>query len=85
MKKSQYWFRKRRGLVWPDLGWGWFPISWEGWLLVVLNVVSILFIAFALRLDENSPNSDVYKLLTGISVITGISVLISIKKCRPND
>ena len=85
MKTNQYWFRKRRGLFSPDLGWGWTPISWEGWLLVGANVGSFVVMAQALGLDDDSPNSDVVKLILGIAASTGVSVLISIKKCRPED
>lgn len=31
----KYWFRKRKGLFSGDLGWGWIPISWEGWLIIL--------------------------------------------------
>ena len=61
------------------------PISWEGWLLVLANVVICVVIALNLNLNDNSPSSDIVKLVISIAVVTGISVLISIVKCRPED
>ena len=61
------------------------PITWEGWLVVAANVAIILVIALSLNLTDASPTLDVVKLIVSISVVTGISILISIKKCRPND
>ena len=40
---SKYWFRKRKGAFSKDLGWGWIPISWEGWFVVLIFIgVTIL-------------------------------------------
>jgi len=35
----KYWFRKRRGLFSRDLGWGFVPISKEGWMMVGALIV----------------------------------------------
>ena len=43
---SQYWFRKRRGLFSRDLGWGWTPISLEGWLVVLGMILYFALISF---------------------------------------
>jgi len=45
---GEYWFRRRRGLLSWDLGWGWIPISIEGWL------ITGLFIAVAYVIFEKS-------------------------------
>ena len=44
---TQYWFRKRRGLFTKDLGWGWRPISLEGWLITLGFVILISTIVIA--------------------------------------
>ncbi len=41
---NKYWFRKRRGLFSKDLGWGWVPITWEGWA-VVLGCLAVIILA----------------------------------------
>lgn len=32
---NKYWFRKRRGILTKDLGFGWRPISWQGWMVTL--------------------------------------------------
>ena len=39
--KNKYWFRKRKGLFTKDLGWGWAPISWEGWIVTFLFIIIV--------------------------------------------
>jgi hypothetical protein len=46
MKHNKYWFRKRRGLFSPDLGWGWVPITREGWLVVLAYVIFVTINSF---------------------------------------
>lgn len=31
-----YWFKRRR------YGWGWFPVSWQGWLVVTVYLAVVL-------------------------------------------
>ena len=33
---SRYWFKRRR------YGWGWYPVTWQGWASVVIYVVVVL-------------------------------------------
>lgn len=35
-KVSRYWFKRRR------YGWGWYPVTWQGWASVVIYVVIVL-------------------------------------------
>jgi hypothetical protein len=41
----RYWFRKREGLKSKDLGWGYMPISWEGYLAVIV-LIGLIIVAF---------------------------------------
>lgn len=41
---AEYWFRKRRGLISKDLGWGWIPISKEGWIVTIIFAGSLLWL-----------------------------------------
>jgi hypothetical protein len=73
MKKI--WFRRKR------YGWGWYPSSWEGWLILAAFVVLIVW--NFLRIDAHShSNSDTLRpfiiqtllmfiVLTGICYLTG--------------
>jgi len=43
---NKYWFRKRRGFFTRDLGYGWVPITVEGWVSVAVFISSIVVFAF---------------------------------------
>ncbi len=39
---KQLWFKARR------YGWGWTPITWQGWLSMTMYLVTIIFLGFVL-------------------------------------
>ena len=47
---SKYWFRKRQGLFTKDLGWGWVPVSWEGWTVIIGCLAVIILASFSFDL-----------------------------------
>ena len=46
-----YWFRAKL------FGWGWTPVSWQGWLVTIIYIALIVF--FARTIDGNSPPREV--------------------------
>lgn len=40
---NRFWFRRRLGLFSKDLGWGWTPTSYQGWLLTLILVIFIIW------------------------------------------
>lgn len=44
---KQLWFKRK------TYGWGWVPVTWQGWLLTFGYVALLLL--FGLTLDEKSP------------------------------
>lgn len=48
---KRLWFKRK------TYGWGWVPVTWEGWLVTFLYV--ILIMAFALTIDNNSSPREV--------------------------
>ncbi len=36
MKEKKLWFRAKR------FGWGWYPVSWEGWGILLMYVFSVV-------------------------------------------
>ena len=54
MKSNKHWFRKRHGLRSKDLGYGWVPISWEGWVSIAVMLAGIFGIMwyFGILYDE---------------------------------
>lgn len=65
---EKLWFRSK------TYGWGWYPSSWEGW--VVLLMFAILFAGNTLTLDTTSQNIPVWFL-----VRTGILVFVLLLVC----
>ncbi len=43
---TKYWFRRRKGLFTKDLGWGWTPISLEGWAVVTITLI-LIFLSYS--------------------------------------
>jgi hypothetical protein len=41
-KRWKYWFKRRR------YGYGWVPVTWEGWLTLVFSVGIVILAAFQL-------------------------------------
>ena len=48
--KNKFWFRKRRGILSKDLGYGWIPISWQGYalifLVIIINIAGMIYFNF---------------------------------------
>lgn len=49
MKKL--WFKRK------IYGWGWYPVTWEGWAVTLLYAFMVIF--FALTVDRTSPPQEV--------------------------
>ncbi|MCX6746614.1 MAG: hypothetical protein NTU63_00580 [Candidatus Pacearchaeota archaeon] len=39
MKNKKLWFRAKR------YGWGWYPVTWQGWLVTSILIIFITYIA----------------------------------------
>ncbi len=49
---KRYWFKAKL------YGWGWTPVTWQGWLITGLYIVGVLL--FALTVDEASPPREIF-------------------------
>lgn len=48
---SKYWFKRKR------YGYGWFPVTWQGWLAIILYIFVVMAEALFITL-QNSNSSD---------------------------
>jgi hypothetical protein len=83
---DKYWFRKRRGIKSRDAGWGWVPITWEGWLTLIVLIILIGIVGFVMGVfsDEVSiANVQLFLLVSGILVF--FASVVSWKKTRPDN
>jgi uncharacterized integral membrane protein len=50
-ENKKLWFKRK------TYGWGWTPITWQGWLITLLYIVLLLI--FVMTIDENSSSREV--------------------------
>jgi hypothetical protein len=74
------WFRKRKGLLSADLGWGWIPISWQGGVMVLIFVALIVFSAFYFRIGV--VGGEVLKFLTTFFLALVVFSIIARRKTK---
>ena len=46
------WFKARL------YGWGWVPVRWQGWIVVVVYLAAVVL--FSLTIDDNSPAREIW-------------------------
>lgn len=63
---KQLWFKRKL------YGWGWVPVRWQGWLVLVLYVG--LVVLFALTVDEQSSPREI--MFTGVLPIVLLTVTL---------
>lgn len=70
-----YWFKRKR------YGWGWVPVTWQGWLSVLLFVLFVLWFAFTmLEPEEAITTGRIIGYFVGITAATFLLIYISVKK-----
>ncbi len=68
-----YWFKRK----W--YGWGWTPVTWQGWLITIIYIGAIIL--SALTLDKNSPTKEVaFTFILPILLLTTSFIFIAYKK-----
>jgi len=71
-RNERYWFKPRR------YGWGARPITWEGWLFVV--VLFGVLIGGCIYVRDNYNNITVYLLWLALMAITGFAAILFTKR-----
>lgn len=70
---EHYWFKRK---IW---GWGWVPVTWQGWAVIGLWLAVVVL--FALTLDENSPPQEVaFTFILPVLLSTIVLIRICYKK-----
>jgi hypothetical protein len=77
MKINEYWFKSKR------FGWGFVPISWEGWLMVFI-LVGLMMLSGYLNNIFTEPVSikDSFAFLFDVALIILASMPIHLKKSK---
>ena len=72
---KKYWFAKK------TYGWGWTPVTWQGWATVVIYVLLVTLFSFMINEEaSNLENELIFKSLIPIAVLTALLIYISYKK-----
>lgn len=61
-----YWFKRKL------YGWGWIPVRWQGWLVVVISTAVILLGAYIGETDD-APGAILLGAILGIALLFGAS------------
>lgn len=70
---QKLWFKRKL------YGWWWTPVTWQGWLVIIMYIV--LVVTFALTIDEDSPAREVvFTFLLPIALLTAALIRICYKK-----
>lgn len=64
--KKEIWFKRKK------YGWGWYPSTWQGWM-VILGFVIYLLLAINYFLPKNQMWSYLFKILIGVAILIYIS------------
>ncbi|MDB5254171.1 MAG: hypothetical protein JWL80_237 [Parcubacteria group bacterium] len=67
------WFKRK------TYGWGWTPVTWQGWLAIFVYI--ILVVISALTLDDQSPTREVmFNFALPVALLTFALIWLAYKK-----
>ena len=73
MENKNLWFKRK----W--YGWGWYPVTWQGYVLSLVYVGLVMM--FALTLDDDSPVREIFfTFLLPVTLLTIAFIRICYKK-----
>jgi ABC-type phosphate/phosphonate transport system permease subunit len=76
--KNKLWFRAK------NYGWGWYPVTWEGWLVTILFVLFITFRANKVSQMFDTDSSFIFRYFFEISFsIIPLLVICYLKGEKP--
>lgn len=70
MKKSKLWFRRK------TYGWGWTPITWEGWLVTLVVVVIPILIRLTAKAMELEKSTQYFYTWASVPILLMALILI---------
>ncbi len=72
--EKKLWFRRKR------YGWGWYPISWEGWLIIVVYILALVSNFTTIDATQHSNSDTLINFAPRFIILTLILILICYKK-----
>jgi uncharacterized membrane protein (DUF2068 family) len=71
---NRYWFKKK------IFGWGWTPATWQGWAVILLFALIILWMALGFSSIENPGASEILAFTIELVLVISLLIYISRKK-----
>jgi drug/metabolite transporter (DMT)-like permease len=69
---KRYWFKRRR------YGWGWIPVTWQGWLTLIVGLGAIVI--RAILIAKTPANADTVQFTVAVFLIVIFYFIISLLK-----
>ena len=74
MKNDKLWFKAKR------YGWGWYPVSWEGWLILLAYTILIIIPAVKINDTAHSGSDALIAFAPYFIILTGLLLVICYRK-----
>ena len=68
--KKKHWFRAK------NYGWGWYPASWQGWLILTAYAIIAIYRVFEVDKMFDSAESAIFRLFFELGFLTIVLVII---------
>lgn len=77
---NKYWFKRRR------YGYGWTPVTWQGFLIVILGLAAIIIAAFQLPNKPAQPTPDQLAMFYGVCAVVIVIFIVAgyLKSPKPH-
>lgn len=72
--ERKLWFKRKH------YGWGWYPVSWEGWLVVLVFIVLLLINGFYFSFNASSGTPSLFNIIIFLIIII-ISIIVMFWIC----
>jgi hypothetical protein len=69
---KRYWFKAK------NFGWGWYPVTWEGWTVIAVYLLFLWAIVHGSQIVFGKTNF-IIPYLTGVATLTVILLIICFK------
>ncbi len=74
-KDNKYWFKRRR------YGWGYIPVTWQGWALIIFFIISTIAATRLLPPESEDPTrSEIIRFSLAMAGLAVVLVFASIAK-----
>ena len=73
-QKNKIWFRAK------SFGWGWYPCSWQGWLILTIYILIVVLDFFRLDLNSHSVSDTLRPWIVDIFILLFLLIGICFKK-----